>query len=799
MDAGALDEVDLDDMFTGDGDLFEGLDIELEGMGDIMKEEKKDQTKKAPKRTGPKTKRSNPMLEAAAEEEAANASGSKRRKTKRKSKTPIAFGDDDDDYTDDAALPPRKKTRKAASAAKKGKATPTPAAAQSKRKKKKDSSGASIPSPSKLKKSGMQGIPRGPSGIVAAAGQFGGRAKRGSATLGSTKGTKRKLKGAVSSSFMGLDGTGSPFVAEAKPPKPESTYSGIKPSSGLFYPFLEAIPPEPSMKPRKMFPIFDRILSSYNGALNAVSTPTPPEDTYPVPHDAAVVQLLAEVYDAASDKERASFTPEKRSILVASIPQLRKTIQGYDKAKIVADLHSFCGLLTRQHNFLKQSLDNMQSWCQKEFTSEDYQSTFFQPEPTIPNYLDALRAKWKNPNVRVKLVCPGFKEPKGAPELMAILPSYAVPPQSLKAASATSKKKKKDKAGDSKTAATPTKPGISVPKTYSNCPAVERRQRIIDKVARYALELETNMQQKTSTANVKKGMSNKLEAPPVEEPLLHTSRMWEWLENAGFYKAPTVETNLMQSPEINPRGIFLPVPAKIQGSQETDTEISSNSLVDRLQSLLVQVDGSDSDESSIDYSSDELIAETSEDEESVISATKENGNANDVPMVDVEDAAETDPSGKWNRSKIDDTSNDSDSDDISVADVSALTLEERTFLHLRIAGVIQPSLFPKVELALNSVNENGKVASSNVSEAAEDDLVNVIGEMAKDLSDLTSKNNGRLSFLDAAVTKLDLPHQKQREDEQASIHSRCQALLKRSKEKAKKANKQKKDDLNLPW
>ena len=67
------------------------------------------------------------------------------------------------------------------------------------------------------------------------------------------------------------------------------------------------------------------------------------------------------------------------------------------------------------------------------------------------------------------------------------------------------------------------------------------------------------------------------------------------------------------------------------------------------------------------------------------------------------------------------------------------------------------------------------------------------------LSKLTGRNNARMSYLNAVVNKMDLSHTKQMADQEASIIARCQSLLKRNKEKAKKSNKQKKDDLNLPW
>jgi hypothetical protein len=126
---------------------------------------------------------------------------------------------------------------------------------------------------------------------------------------------------------------------------------------------------------------------------------------------------------------------------------------------------------------------------------------------------------------------------------------------------------------------------------------------------------------------------------------------------------------------------------------------------------------------------------------------------------------------------------------LPVVDLSRLSLEERTFIQLSQVGLIPPSLFPKVELVLSSTEKQPK----------DDDFCNVMGKMAEDLSEITAKNNARVAFLESAVINMDLPHTKQREDEQASLIAKCQNLIKRNKEKAKKNSSKKKDDLNLPW
>jgi hypothetical protein len=138
---------------------------------------------------------------------------------------------------------------------------------------------------------------------------------------------------------------------------------------------------------------------------------------------------------------------------------------------------------------------------------------------------------------------------------------------------------------------------------------------------------------------------------------------------------------------------------------------------------------------------------------------------------------------------LDEEADDTEEDTSDIADLLQLTLEEPTFIQLCSAGLIWQSLFPKVELALSTDDKN-----------AEDDLVNAIGEMSADLSQLMTRNNSRICFLELAVTNMDSQYSKQVEEEQESLIVKCQSLLKQNKEKAKKQVKQKKDDnLNLPW
>jgi hypothetical protein len=336
---------------------------------------------------------------------------------------------------------------------------------------------------------------------------------------------------------------------------------------------------------------------------------------------------------------------------------------------------------------------------------------------------------------------------------------------------------------------------LATPRTYPDLAPPERRQRILERVAQLALGLESQLNYRrikrtailppgSNLASAKSGNDAKqatLEASyiPPEDPPLHTARMWEWLEIAGFFQATSTSESQsskdarlgLQCPEINPRGLFLPTPTRILGQKEKGEEknqqISSHGLFDRLQSLLV--------------------------------AEEEAENSGDLDNCDTDDDSETDSETDDDESlgfldESDEDEQESSSPKTSRADLSDLTLEERTFLHLCSIGLIKKSTFPVVELDLDDEDDG-----------MEDDMANVIGEMNADLSILTARNNARISYLETVMDPMNLAYRKQTEEEQASLITRCQSLLKRSKEKTRKSNKLKnavaatKDDLDLPW
>ncbi|CAJ1946361.1 unnamed protein product [Cylindrotheca closterium] len=821
----ALDDFNLDDMFAEGGDALFGFDQDLMGgMDAIVDQERKGGSNgNAPapaaaapptmpsgpsnKRTGPRTKRSNPMVP---EEEP-----TKKGRNKRKSKAAALALDDDVELLEDG---PRKK-RKAAIKSKGGKAE-LDIGGKSKKKK-----GAAQ---TKQSKAGF--VPS-----VPAVGQFGARAT-------SSKFKKPKKKGApvvedpVPPTMTNLQNVSASVVTKQLP-KQEPTFCGLQPSKIMFYPFMESVPPEPNLKNKKLYPGFDKIASTFtNSMVKPLEKLEEDEFTQGLNMESPVFALISETFEAISDKERQNFNEEKKQTLLKTVPHLRKYISKFDRQKVIADVYALLGLLGRQYNFLQTSLDNMQAWCQTEFTPQDYKATYEADEQSRASKYQ----RWKKPVVKVNVTCPGQREPG---PLIAILPQSVVivktptapelthvttaPTAAISApgsvvsvapSTGSTSTKKKSKSKPSFTTSTPPVP--AAPKTYVECTPQERRSMIAERVTEIASELQEKYRQE----QLKQDSGCKKAFTVTEDETLNTQQMWDFAEKQGFHKVPSSSLLSMESLHIRPNKVLLSDPSKIrgwqkrqqqhpqqqylhpqhlqqqielgrvplpahagedvsppvpgpetepskeniekerQGDDDEQIRISSNSLFDRLQSLLVEEDDDENDVSEGEADSD------SDDDSS------RKGDDESLGFLDEadEDQDITDPMQAPN---------------LPVVDLSSLSLEERTFIHLSKIGLIGSSLYPKARLTLSSAEEHSD----------EHDFCNVIGSMTEDLSEITAKNNARVQFLESAVIRMDLPNAKQLEDQQNSLITKCQNLIKRNKEKAKKNSSKKKDDLNLPW
>lgn len=812
----ALDNIDIDDMFADDGDdLFDGLDIDLDQMGDITN------NMEAP-----------PGLEAEMKsEEKTPAPGDdedelpKRRKTKRKSKAPAHLTDSDDDE------PPQKKKRRTTKATTKTTTTKK----KSVSKKEKEEIKTETKSKSKVKSMSMPpplarpaGTPAPSQGQVAAAGQFGGRQKRSHFTLptsktDSSKGTKKtktpkpapsetnsdKNKSKKVSTHLPAPAKSSPELPATKPPTGfvppmnQSTFCGLKSSSSLFYPFMPGLPAEPSIKNRKQYPVMDRINSSFMSFINASNPTKPPNGITPANENENICQLmhdtLKDLNPSGGQSSSTAPQPDRNAVVSTAIGSLRQLMSDLEKHKLAGDLFSVCALLKRQYDFLHQNLNNMERWCKENFSDADYLATYGSPESqkNKEGVADSLLAKFKKPLIKVKVKCTGFKEPKLTSALYASLPPDVfggVAPSSDR--DKKSAKKKKGSTVETSLISSSTIPAVaekeSVIRTYSELRPAKRRQLITELIAQTAKELEANynskMEAQRQSLERRHGELKKL----VEEDevvVIHTAAMWNYIEKAGYfadYAEESIQDNL--------RGIWGPelrcsvskktvqnrsyVNGRVHDSAKTKTSSSSvQSIYNGLQSLLVEEhsdDDSNNDaRSRIDMDEDESLLHDNFDE----------------PMGPLPGGTCLPP-------------------DLKIVDLSNLNPDERAYIHLRKVGLMEDQ---PVTFTARESTEGPEFISSqrrnDVDGGDEKDhygvLEDVVERMSTDLIELNKRNNARASSLESAARNelVQIRKAKRQAEEEAILNAKWQQLLKKTKEKLKmsKPKTATKDEQVLPW
>jgi len=790
----ALDNLNLDDMFADGGDdLFDGLDIDLGNMDDITAgnvEEKKNNTA-----TRPAAPVAPPAAAPAATEEFP-----RRRKTRRKTKSPVFFDYDDDDYVEEKAKKKRK-TSKAASKNKKAskKAAPmddTSRTSQSSKSKGKVKAAGAMPPP----------LARGSSSAsstVAAAGRFGGQQQKRSGSFTLPKGSKAKTpprvvdatsraKGSLPASASGPASlpvkpstyTPPPSKMATHPGLAQGPFCGLIPSDTLFYPFMPALPSEPSLKSRKVYALVDRVLSSF---MSHLQTPKTTEDVTPAADTEPIYKLMQ---DSFKDEKSAANAPHKNETIGNAIGALRRTISFFDKERLAADLLAVCALLKRQHDFLKQNTANMERWCRGNFSEPDYAAVYLpESQQWKQRSLDlsapaSVLATFETSNLKVKVVCTGFKEPRAGPLLATLSPVFARPLEETELKKTTTKKAKKRKVsavGDTKLSPSRTETAASVPVSYPQMKPNKRRKAVTDMIAKAARELESKYLQRIENyqqmINTQQGQLRKL-LNEDDATMIHTSGMWRWVEQSGHFNRFTRDDVQMRLDGLVSPDMSVLRTKELSGKPEhlaggTMRGSSGSSLFDRLQSLLV-------DEGSSDYD-----AEEDEDD-------------------------------------MDDDIEDSSS---SVADLTNLTLDERAFLQLRSIGLVERMAPSKVKssdanlkkglvpVSVESQPEGSSVVEvpvssfggTDITTETDDELKGAIKAMEADLCSLNGLNNKRIAFLESASRShlVSAEDSKRKSEAEMSLISKCQLLLKKTKELKAKSGKNKsvanKDGLALPW
>lgn len=757
----ALDNLNLDDMFDEGGeDIFDGLDIDLGNMDEI--------TGGGAFLTADFVTR---PLPAPNEEPASPDSSSlQRRTTKRKSKAPSMFEDDDEAMV---AGPPKKKKKGAKSL---GKGQKTSGVAFY------DEVSIGIQGDSKLKKAtgkspGSVAIVRTSllDSTVAAAGQFGRRA--GTLTLPKkrTKPSVRPEYKSKPSSHISI-GTHDPAaitsatlstlrqVLASHPGLQQSAFRGLSPSSTIFYPFLPSLPSDLAMKSRKVYVFLEKIQSAFTSIHSKSSTDSV---TAAVESD-AIFKLLQEAFreTAAIADPATSNTANRIDMIGNAIGVLRHTVASFDRTKLVGDFYALCELLNRQHDFLKQNLENMEKWCKNNFDDEDYASVYVPPQSKKRKASgiseDAVLKSFNKRLLKVRVACIGFKEPKSFSLLQALLPMQYVPIDHDSASYASSPKTKKKKMTDEILKQSKNCSSALVAKeqalAYTDCKPSKRRQLITGILSRAARELEMRFQQRVDDRDQivrRQEIELKKMVDEDEIPVVHTAGMWRWIEKSDILANFTKKDIDDRLGVLRQHLPHYPEEKKLKGNrflEKARADSSFQSTMDRLTSVLVEENSSD----------DEFEHEYGVVTESDLSSENE--------LINNDDSL----------------------------DVAFLSFTERSTMHFEMLGLRAASASLR-----DKSHHFSNLAERDASSTVESDVDSVLRRMNSDLCHLESLNACRAAFLESLACSpgYSLEGNKRRRDEEGAIIARSQQLVKKNRENKLKPGKVKatQDDLLLPW
>ena len=717
----ALDSIDLDgDFFANDDDadaLFADLDMGLDPLGDITDGSIRTSAADLPKqKLGPPQPRRPPEPN--------------RRKTKRKAKSPVFFDDDDDEYVEGGGT--KKKKRKTRSQKAKEKA----------QQKTKSKNSVSMPPP--VSRTGRS---------------------RGSSTSPKSKVIPHSVE----------------MLSRIKTPHPDlaqSSFCGLAPSNTLFYPFMPALPAELALKNRKNYPSLDRILTSFMSRMSTPSNNSEAKGFISAKESEPIVHLLQDSFKEEKASSVTAPSANKNDTIGRAVGHARRIIAQMDQPRLTGDLFAACALLKKQYDFLEQNFSNMERWCKDNFSEEDFLSVFTpshsQRKITMP---PTVLASFGSINLKVKIVCPGFKKPKEAPSgpLAAVLPlDYAIPRGLVPVELPPPRKRRPPSNSELKqvTASTATTKKIL---PYAQMNAKQRCKSVSELVTKTARELESKYYQKLEgrrqTLDRHELELRKLVKEDEALQPIHTTAMWRWLDKSGYCSVLTEEDIYQRldglwSPDLpRPTRDFQRGKLRYLGAKSNC--IKDGVLFDRLQSLLVE-EGTDE--------------EDNEDNDDIYRDLYVNHR------------------------------------DPSMIDLSDFTVDERASLHLAGVGLVDND-FPSSFTSVGNVKDgepttqrptsvvSGHHEEDNHATLAEhaasghggDELEDTILSMEASLDQVNRTNNRRVGFL----WSRELPHSssKTKSAEEALI-AKCQQLLKKTKEmkvKNGKPKSTKNDDLALPW
>jgi cell division septation protein DedD len=740
-----LDDLNLDDMFDGNDNFFDGLDIDLDGIGGIAHSNRRSSSGSTALEPSSHFQQDNDAMRfdsllGGSEEQAlpgstaallANAGQPSRRTTKRtiKSTSRGLYDDGDEDF--DLSKKRKRSTNVAAGKKKQGAAKSTAATKKTQASKKKGTKIKATSSQSSLATS------------------FDERSTgRGNASdTSSSKG--KKMKRTVSSaSSQGAAGNPS---------------CGLSPST-TFYPFMPTIPTEPSLK--KSSRLFSVLNPVYSASIAPAMSNAPPTN---IPETDAIYKLLLTDDQPPAAGSAGVNLEARHRALSSAIQQARNTVSNANKARLVSDLQALSLLVKRQFEFLNQSLDNMERWSRSKFSEKDQIAVYGTGGNKGKSSGDSGPgfAMFRTPILKVKIKCSGFKPPKQS-QLLAKLPLSQTPYAAV--ATKTEKSAKKRRASpttsatsaDTKPASAPVgKPDEAAVVPYAKLEPWQRRHRITEAMAQRAYQLDMRHSERVEKRR-KRLQRRDLELKKiVEDDLTHlpnTSALWKWIEKSDYFAEYSNEDiddvlqDLWES-EIDEEDVLPPRP-KTWPQDSSLKKKSAETMLFRLQSLLVDV-GSDS-----------------EDDEG-------------------EEEYAVDP---WDSKGIESSTR-------VTFDMSDFTLEERAYIHLRAAGVV------KDDLPLQVFEREGRGIEDQTSKTLEDkrnDIDEVIQLMQTSLAGQVRTNNERVAFLDstARAHAAELAVEKRKREKETLLIAKYNQLVKKQKDSKRTTARQKttkKDEDWVPW
>jgi hypothetical protein len=437
----------------------------------------------------------------------------------------------------------------------------------------------------------------------------------------------------------------------------------------------------------------------------------------------------------------------------------------------------------------------MEKWCKDNFTETDYASVYSPLKPSrkrkapdaptaAPVPPPSILASFEGSLLRVKIVCTGFKDPKSNGPLMAQLPPLFLPQGMVVKASTVERPKPPTKPTKKRKLSTPAEskppPAVKVepvPKeapTYTQMKPGRRRKALAELISKVAKDIESKLLQRVDDGHVsiERQQSDMLKLASEDEGLtMHTSGMWNWVDKSGYFGTCAEEElhrrfNGVRSHVSEQHGNNAPSGVGQIFPGQKPQQVADESLVDRLQSLLVEEETEDN-----------------------------NGDDGDESDKDDDDDLYLDGSDSYPASQL--------------ADLSSLSLDERLFLHVRSVGLAESLILPEstsLRETTSHPTDNGFRRDERIKSlpTVVDDLDETIGAMTTDLDKLAGLNNLRADFLESVASSnfLSADECKRKADEEASAITRFQNLLKKTKETKVKNGKPKalKNDANaLPW